>query len=144
MVPPPEQPPPHKIVNTSQASGVSGLPPILKNTRPMATGIVLLGDSTLKEEKIIDIVRNYTLVMSPESEHVMPNTRVINLCSSGHPMKVEQIMYHEATVTKWAKFRPTITILQIGTIDLVTGSLGEYPLNKLTGKQYESFAFKCY
>ena len=127
MVPPPEQPPPHKIVNTSQASGVSGLPPILKNTRPMATGIVLLGDSTLSEGKISDIVRNSTLVISSESEHIMPLTRIMNLCSSDYPMKVEQIMYHEATVIKWAKFRPRITVLQIGTIDLVTGSLGENP-----------------
>ena len=156
-IPPPVQPPPSKVVNfsqipspqvtsskvnTSQASGVRRVPPTLKSAKPMPIGIVLLGDSTFKEENVMDIISNSTLVMSPDSEHIMPTTRVLNLCSSDNPMKVEQIMFHEATVINWAKFRPSITILQMGTYDLVTGALGQYPPQRTYWKAIRKFCLQ--
>ena len=93
-------------------------------------------------KKTSDIVRNNTLVMSSESDHIMPQTRVMNLCSSDYPLKVEEIMYHEELVLRWAKFRPKVTVLQIGTIDLVMGSLGEDPPQQSYWKAIRKFCLQ--
>ena len=77
------------------------------------------------ESKISDIVINDKLVLDSESGHRMPPTRVLNLCKPGTLPTLEELLNNEALVLIWAKFKPQVTVLQFGTIDLIMGSLGE-------------------
>ena len=123
-------PPPQVSAHQEKSSQVSGTrrsAPILKKASSLPIGVVLLGDSTLSHENVTSIVRNNALVMGPDSKHDMPPIRVLNLCGQDNPIKIEDLLYHEHTIMQWASFEPRITVLQIGTCDLVTGALGQYP-----------------
>ena len=134
-------PPPQVSVRpkSSQVGGIRGSTPILKKASPLPFGVVLLGDSTLSHENVTSIVRNNALVMGPDSKHDMPPIRVLNLCGQDYPIKIEQLLYHEHTIMQWASFEPRVTVLQIGTCDLVTGALGQYPTQRTFWRDIRRF-----
>merc|ERR1712212_374292 len=77
--------------------------------------------------------------MGPDSKHEMPPIRVLNLCSSDNPINVEELLYHEPTIMQWARFKPRVTVLQMGTCDMATGALGQYPPQRTYWRAIRTF-----
>ena len=124
---------------TSQVGGTGGSSPILKKVLPLPFGVVFLGDSTISYENVTSIVYNNMLVMGSDSNHDMPPIRVLNLCGQDNPIKIQELLYDNHTIMQWASFEPRITVLQIGTYDLVSGTLGQYPTHRTYWSEIRRF-----
>ena len=82
---------------------------------PQIKRLAFIGDGTLSESKVRDILRNSRMILDPDSQHSFPPTQVLNLCKAGQPPTFEDVLRNERLLHVWANFRPHVTILQLGT-----------------------------
>ena len=108
---------------TSQVGGNGGASPILKKVVPLPFGVVFLGDSTISYENVSSIVYDNMLVMGSDSHHDMPPVRVLNLCNQHNPVKIQELLNDNHIIMQWASYKPRITVLALGTYDLISGNL---------------------
>ena len=108
---------------TSQVEGTGGASPILKKVVPLPFGVVFLGDSTISYENVSSIVYDNMLVMGSDSHHDMPPVRVLNLCDQHNPVGVQELLNDIHIIMQWASYKPRITVLALGTYDLISGNL---------------------
>ena len=106
---------------------------------PQAKKIIFLGDGTLSDAKITDLVFEGKLVLDPESKHRFPPTEVLNLCKVGPPPTFDGILKDPNLISMWSKFKPDATILQLGTNDIMMGVLGQDPAQQTYWKYVHYF-----
>ena len=108
---------------TSQVRCEGGATSMLRKVVPTPCRVAFLGDSTLSCDNVSSIVQDDMLIMSTGSHHNMPPVRVLNLCDQFNSVGIQELLHDTDTIMQWASYKPRVTVLAVGTYDLISGGL---------------------